>query len=109
MLELKGTFWSRNYSIVTITFRPYKAEGSTDCASKDDLNAFMKNHNFQMIGATNFINMDLVLPIEETLQQVNSLLILTKIDLEQPQINKILKLDEFRTELHDDNINLMGL
>ena len=50
------------------------------------------------------------MPIEETLEQLqNTILVLTKIDLDQPQVFKILELDEFRTQLYDDNINFMGL
>ena len=62
-----------------------------------------------MRGSTNFIDMEKVLPIEETLDKGQTLLVLTKIDLEQPQFMKLLELDEFRTELHDDNINFMDL
>lgn len=69
----------------------------------------MKSHVFQMIGTTNFIEMDQVLSIEETLQKQSDLLIWTKIDLEQPQLIKYLELEEFRTELYDDSINFMGL
>ena len=50
------------------------------------------------------------MPIEETLEQLqNTILVLTKIDLDQPQVFKILELDEFRTQLYDDSINFMGL
>ena len=111
LLELKGSFFGSfaQSSSVVIKFVPCQVEDSTDCASKDDLNAFMKSHVFQMIGTTNFIEMDQVLSIEETLQKQSDLLIWTKIDLEQPQLIKYLELEEFRTELYDDSINFMGL
>ena len=49
-----------------------------------------------------------VLPIEETLQSNLHLLVITPVNLDKP-VSKFLFLDEERTELQDDNINMMGL
>ena len=49
-----------------------------------------------------------VLPADETLQSIQKELLYTKIDFDQKR-GKEFFLDEYRTELHDNSINFMGL
>ena len=59
-------------------------------------------------GIQNYIDMEKVLPADDTLKQGLNNLITAKLDLEKNQ-TKLLELEEYRTELYDDNINFMGL
>ena len=68
----------------------------------------MSDKAFILWGATNYIDFEEVLPAEDTLQQTRIGLLDVKIDLDEPHLLNIY-LDEFRTELEDDNINFMSL
>ena len=52
--------------------------------------------------------MENILPQEETMKNAKQVVLLIKIDIDNPS-SKFMELEEVRAELQDDNINLMGL
>ena len=107
-VEMKGTLGDINFAFIRMNFKPCLQSVDPSCASEEELRAWLKGHIFGIYVATNFIEMSEILPIEETLQTAINLILTAKIDLDQSQ-SKMLLLDEYRAELLDDNINLMGL
>ena len=98
MLELSGTTNDRDRSSINLQFMLCRKSEDPGCATEDEIRAYLSDKLLTLWALSNFINMEEVLPVDDTLQQWPNLLSYEKIDLDKP-IAKFLELEEYRTEL----------
>ena len=83
-IELLGAFSTPNKYFMTLQFEPCWQSEDPNCASEDDVRAYLSDNLLGIYGAKNFINMRDVLPEQESIQQMPSSLIRYKVDLDKP-------------------------
>ena len=109
-IPFSGTINDKNRAGIRLSFTLCNKTNSEEsgCATDDEIRAYFSDQYFMLWGIQNYIDMEKVLPADDTLKQGLNNLIMAKLDLEKNQ-TKLLVLEEYRTELYDDNINFMGL
>ena len=69
-LNLQGTIGDIKNEYIEISFVPCTRSESLECASEEDVNDYLFDKSFVLIGRTNFIDMKEVVPVDETLQSI---------------------------------------
>ena len=90
---------------VIINFIP--CTGS-DCASHEEQKTFLANHNFVLTSRANYIDLEEVEPVENTLKSTIKFNLGKSIKLDEQSVIH-LTMNEYRTELSDSMFNFMDL
>ena len=96
--------------LVSISFVPCSMQPVTnlECVSEEEMDLFYDNYAMSMIVASNYIDMDEVKTADESLEKVHEFKFLHNFKTDKNEPVRYMALNEIRTDLFDDRLDLLG-
>ena len=94
--------------MIEIKFIPCSPDFRNDCASEQEMRVFHKSHELLMFSHINYIEMEEIESIEDSIKKSFHVPLLLVHSMDEPKMYEIT-LDEYRASFQDSQVNFMGL